>query len=478
MADFDELLSEEASERDQRLIGDLRRMYSVETQTAERLAHIRHRLLTNRDGTMRDQQDTQQRYLPLNRRQDRSSTGKREQTRSTGAGAGLWRRRLSILAAVLFVGVLVGSLLLVMSRTHRSTLNAPGTGLQSSQQVGGSSRLLSLHMINSTTGWALSEHGVLRTMDGGLQWKNVTPADAMITRESIANFLTVPLAWIATPQGNGTTSQIVRTVDGGQTWQQSTVPAVELRQMTFVDAQHGWILAGWGTEGGAAEAVMVFRTTDGGKTWRNVSSALPASTDTPPPGQLPFGGRKSGIQFLNASTGWITGTVGANDLAWLYVSHDGGATWYQHSLLPPPGVPPAQLTLSSPTLFSPTDGILPVIFSDVLTGRGLATDIYVTHDGGATWTSTTPLPPASVAIDFADEQHGWATDGVNLYRTSDGGQEWVKLSPGASFKQVTSLDFVSGTLGWAMSGRGKNSSLLLKTTDGGGTWTPIPFTIS
>jgi photosystem II stability/assembly factor-like uncharacterized protein len=65
-----------------------------------------------------------------------------------------------------------------------------------------------------------------------------------------------------------------------------------------------------------------------------------------------------------------------------------------------------------------------------------------------------------------------------LYRTSNGGQQWTKLSPGASFKQVTSLDFVSSTLGWAISGQGKNPSLLLKTTDGGQTWTPIPFMIS
>lgn len=477
MADFDELLPEEVSERDQRLIGDLRCIYRMEAQTAEHLARIRHRLLTYRDGTMNEHQGIERQHMPLTRRQGRSSTVKREQTRSTGAGARLWRQRLSTLAAVLFVGVLVGSLLLVLSRTHRSSLNAPGTAPHSSKLAGGSGDLFSLHMIDPTTGWALSEHEILRTTDGGLHWKNATPPDATITRESVANFLTVLLAWIATPQSNGTTSQIVRTTDSGQTWQQSTVPMVYLKQMTFVDAQHGWILAGWSTGGGAAEAVAVFRTVDGGKTWKNVSSALPASTDAPPPGQLPFGGRKSGIQFLNTSTGWITGTVVANDLAWLYVSHDGGATWNQQSLPLPSGVPSAQLSLGSPTFFSATDGILPVTFSDVITGRGIATDIYVTHDGGKTWTSATPLSLASVAIDFVDMQHGWATDGMILYRTSNGAQEWARLSPGASFKQVTSLDFVSSTLGWAISEQGKNS-LLLKTTNGGETWTPVPFTIS
>ena len=405
-------------------------------------------------------------------------TGNGEQTRSTGAKERPWRRRLSTVAAVLFVILLVGSLLLVVSRTRRSSPDAPGTTLHPSKLVGGPGSLISLHMIDPTTGWALSEHAVLRTADGGFHWKNVTPPNTLLTRESIADFLTASLAWVTTPQANGATMQVLRTMDSGQTWQRSTIPAAYVKQMTFVDAQRGWILTGWGAGGGAAEAVAVYRTGDGGKTWRKVSSALPASTDTPPPGHLPFGGRKSGIHFLNTYTGWITGTVGVNDLTWLYVSHDGGSTWYQQSLSLPPGVPSAQLSLVPPTFFSATDGILPVIFSDAVTGRGIATDIYVTHDGGTTWKSTTPLPLASVAIDFVDRQHGWATDGILLYRTSNDGQRWTKLSPGASFKQVTSLDFVSSTLGWAIGGQGKNSSRLLKTTDGGQTWTPILSTIS
>jgi photosystem II stability/assembly factor-like uncharacterized protein len=410
--------------------------------------------------------------------EEEERTGNGEQTRSTDAEGGSWRRRLSTVAAILFVIVLVGSLLLVVSRIRRSDPDAPRTTLHPSKLVGGPGNLISLHMIDPTTGWALSEHAVLRTTDGGLHWKNVTPPSTLLTRESIADFLTASLAWVTTPQANGATTQVLRTMDSGQTWQQSTVPAVYLKQMAFVDAQHGWILAGWGSGGGAAEAVVVFRTGDGGKTWRNVASALPASTDTPPPGHLPFGGQKSGIHFLNVSTGWITGTVVVNDLAWLYSSHDGGSTWYRQLLSMPSGIPSAQLSLVSPTFFSATDGILPIIFSDGITGRGIATDIYVTHDEGTTWKSTTPLPLAAVAIDFVDRQHGWATDGKMLYRTSDGGQHWIKLSQNANFKQVTSLDFVSSTLGWAISGQGKNSSLLLKTTDGGQTWTPIPIMIS
>jgi photosystem II stability/assembly factor-like uncharacterized protein len=478
MADIDELLPEEADEQNQRLIHDLRRIYCTDTQTVEHLAHMRQRLLAMDDSSAYDQEDTQQHYTSPTIQHVQSSARNAKHTRFAFAGEKSKQGRLGVLAAVLLTALLVGSLLLVLSLARRSSEGTPGNIIHPSKLVGGSGSLISLHMIDLTTGWALSEHAVLRTTDGGLQWKNVTPPNTQLTYESIAEFLTASLAWVATPQANGTTAQVLRTTDGGQTWQQSTVQATFLRQINFIDSQHGWILSGWGATGGAAEAVSVFRTSDGGKTWSNVATAFPASTDIPPPGHLPFGGQKSGIHFLNMSTGWITGTVVVNDLAWLYVSQDGGSTWYQQSLSLPPGVPSAQLSLISPTFFSATNGILPVIFSDGVTGRGIATDIYMTHDGGTTWKNTTPLTAVFGTIDFVDMQHGWATDGTVLYHTSDGGQLWAKLSPGANFKQITYLSFVSSTTGWAIGRQSNTSSFLLKTTDGGNTWTLIPISIS
>jgi photosystem II stability/assembly factor-like uncharacterized protein len=395
-----------------------------------------------------------QHNTPPNIQPAQSSTRNAKQARFAIGKERSWKRRLGVLAAVLFVALLVGSLLLVLNMARRSSEGAPGNTPQPSKPAGGSGSLISLDMIDLTTGWALSEHEILRTTNGGPQWKNVTPQNIQLIRESIAEFLTASLAWVATPQANGTTARVLRTTE------------------------HGWLLSAWGTKVGPAEAVSVFRTSDGGKIWSNVANALPASTDTPPPGHLPFGGRKSGIHFLNTSTGWITGTAVVSDLVFLYVSQDGGSTWNQQSLSLPPGVPSAQLSLISPTFFSATDGILPIIFSDLITGRGFATEIYVTHDGGTTWKSTMPLPAAFGTLDFVDMQHGWATDGMVLYSTSDGGQHWTKLSPDANFKQGTDLSFVSSTTAWAIGGQSNTSSFLLKTTDGGGTWTPIPISFS
>jgi len=477
MPDFDELLPEETQEQDQHLIHDLHRMYRTDTQKAERLARIRLRLLTTRDGPTYDFESTQQRNMTPNTQQARMNNRSMQQIRSTAIEGGSWQHHFSTLAAVLIVTFLVGSLLLVLGWAHQSSVGGPGNALHPSKPAGGTGNLLSLHMIDSTTGWALSEHAVLRTTDGGLQWKNVTPPNTHLSLGSVAEFYTASLTWVATPQANSSEVKVLRTADGGQTWQQVTIPAAFPREINFINSQHGWILASWRPQGGAAEAVSVFCTSDGGKTWNIVSRALAASTDIPPPGHLPFGGQKSGIHFLNRSTGWITGTVVAGDLAWLYVTHDGGLTWYRQTLPLPPGVPSARLMIMSPTFFSATDGILPVTFTDFATGHGIATDIYVTHDGGMTWQSTTPVSAALGTIDFLDMQHGWATDGTILYNTSDRGQHWTKLSTNPSFTQVTDLNFASFSMGWAISRQGNSSSSLLKTTDGGQTWTSISIAI-
>jgi photosystem II stability/assembly factor-like uncharacterized protein len=382
-----------------------------------------------------------------------------------------WQRRLGTLAAAVCAALLVGMLILVLNLAHQS--HTDGVGIQLNQ----AEAITSLHMIDATTGWALARKAVLRTIDGGNHWRDVTPPGHPLAPESAADFFTASMAWITIPQAGQTTSQLFHTGDGGQTWQQSTIQTGFVRQMTFIDAQHGWLLSGKENAAGVpAEAVSVFQTTDGGKTWQSMSAAL--FSDATPPGHLPYGGQKSGISFLNASTGWVTGTVMLTNLAWLYVTHDGGSTWRQQILPLPQDIPPAQLLIQPPTFFSATDGLLPVKFSDLITSRDIATVIYVTHDGGTTWRSTMPVSAALRASHLLDMQHGWLTDGTTLFVTSDGGQHWTKLTASANFKQVTQLDFVSESAGWAISSQSNGSSFLLKTTDGGQTWTKITPVIS
>ena len=88
--------------------------------------------------------------------------------------------------------------------------------------------------------------------------------------------------------------------------------------------------------------------------------------------------------------------------------------------------------------------------------------VYVTLDGGRTWTphDTPELWP--VAVDFLNTNEGWllSTNTMNvgfpacLYVTDDGGQRWSTLQsintvlPTNIVLNGSILDFVSPTLGW------------------------------
>src|SRR5437763_966702 len=481
MADTNELLPEEVDEQHQRLIRDLRLMYRADGQKVQHIARVQQRLLNN-EGSLHplpgnEARDIQQRATRATQASPPpilttpAPTGDVKPTRSPSIERKPWQRRMSMIAAVLVAALVVSSLLFVLNLSHRSS---PGSSAKPTGGLNTLPTLLSLHMIDASTGWALTGQTVLRTTDGGVHWKNVTPAGATLTQDSIADFPSASIASIGTPRPDGASTQVLPTADGGQNWQQSTIQMPLPRQISFIDAQRGWVLAAVRPLGGPAEPVSVFRTTDGGKTWVNVATAL--FSDATPPGKLPYGGQKSGMHFLDASTGWVTGTVFITDLAWLYVTHDGGSTWQPQSLLMPPGVPSARLSLLSPTFFSTADGILPVIFSNITTDSAIATAIYTTHDGGRTWQSTAPIAAALPLLSFADLQHGWATYRTMLYRTIHGVHHWINLSPSSNFKNITQIDFVSTTVGWAITSATANSSSLLKTVDGGLTWTSISAT--
>ncbi len=75
--------------------------------------------------------------------------------------------------------------------------------------------------------------------------------------------------------------------------------------------------------------------------------------------------------------------------------------------------------------------------------------------------------PALQAIQFVDQDHGWAAGAGRIMATSDGGRTWTRQYTGtAALRQV---DFTDAAHGWAV-GQGT----LMRTADGGATWTTLP----
>ncbi len=409
----------------------------------------------------------------------------------------------AFLLAILAAGLVTG-LILVRSHTSTTTHPTPPTTttapsptqpqkptLVPTQTPSGpvSSGMAYIQMFDANTGWAITEqNNILHTTDGGNHWQDVTPPS--IDRPQVPfspnltyDFFSPSVAWVAsfvrdTSDLNGKT-KLFRTTNSGQTWTRTNIQGDIPGQIIFTDSQHGWMFSGTGFAAGSSGA-DIFRTTNGGATWTKVAVAGPSTADQP--GALPFNGDKTGMGALNALTAWATGTQnGPNGFVWLYVTHDGGATW-QHQTLPlPSSIDPStvQVTTNPPTFFNAQDGILPAVFQ---TPNSLSGDLYVTHDGGATWQGGALIEAAE--FDFINANQGWATNGAAtggpiLYSTSDGGKHWTKLPSNPNLHAIVVLNFVSAEIGWAIDNPQAQFALspltLLKTTDGGKTWTPVPF---
>lgn len=377
-----------------------------------------------------------------------------------------------------------------------------------------------IRMMDGQIGWATTARcgpcppqvlsgQLVRTTNGGTNWKDITPVDSSGKRIEVPHFYAYDAhyAWAEKEPALALTSEIFRTADGGQTWKASIKPRVGPRGISFINPREGWFLADLGATMGKG-FVDIYRTADGGETWTKMAS----STSADQAGGLSVDGLQTGIAFLNATTGWVTGTTVPGDFVYLYVTHDGGGTW-RHQDLPVPPHPQSSQHLPSqvrsrwyaflwpPKFFTARDGILRVDFRYSLfnestsdeKGAGSLVAFYITHDTGTTWKYSTPVlsrqgdglgDPQRTPSCFVDVNHGWMKDGDVLYMTNDGGQQWTEARPNKFFANITQLIFISPSVGWAVrntspyGGSARQAPFLLKTLDGGRSWTPLDYAIS
>lgn len=156
---------------------------------------------------------------------------------------------------------------------------------------------------------------------------------------------------------------------------------------------------------------------------------------------------------------------------------------------PAPSISPSPTSsepLAALTLQPRPPALTSLAFADGTHGwLGGAGVILATADGGRTWHKAWSGAGTVLELATLDRTHAWAVarvaaDGTlsapELLRTTDGGVRWTatKLAHG-----LAALDFVSPSVGWAIEGGSTGSSFfgggpqgrLVRTTDGGRTWT-------
>lgn len=122
---------------------------------------------------------------------------------------------------------------------------------------------------------------------------------------------------------------------------------------------------------------------------------------------------------------------------------------------------------------SPVEGITLTAVDFIDERRGWAVGkngvIINTRNGGANWYEQQSGTENTLRdVDFVDSRNGWAVghNGTILY-TNDGGRKWVAQFSGTT-SRLEEVTFVDRQSGWAA---GRSMFVLLRTTDGGDTWT-------
>jgi len=339
-----------------------------------------------------------------------------------------------------------------------------------------------IKMINASAGWAAGSttDRILRTTDGGSHWNDVTPRGARLGTWTTV-FLDADNAWLASSLQPGSPTndfsvEIYRTSDGGRNWSRVGMFVAGWGfpgAIDFVDRQHGWLLMkqDGSLQTPGADMMAVYGTADGGASWKKLSE-----TDTSGlPDHLPQACSKTQLVFLNATTGWIQGGCGAGGGYFLYVTRDGGGNWTAVALrVPQLGTTSCDCSIESLRFWDKQHGAL-VLNGAYQDARGYAQNfLYTTTDGGRSWQLGPLLPTNAFSVFFLDATHGWTLNAKanTLLFTGDGGQHWSTAGtiPSNSNGVVTDFQFVSAQVGWTF-GADSRGLPILKTVDGGQTWT-------
>lgn len=330
-----------------------------------------------------------------------------------------------------------------------------------------------------TDGWALSDLGLNVTNNGGETWRNVTPFGAIRTSElQFAHgsifFLDLQRGWVVDtyPQDASGAIDIVRTTDGGTSWQRFHVSKRAYDPnwrptpyLVFSDAWHGWLLLKQGGNEAKHPTSIghLFVTDDGGETW--------VSRPAPPIAATPY--------FADSRTVWLAGGVCGCEL---WGTRDDGFTWNRGTLGAQQNTEKLDAARTSSPVFEGSRGLVAVVSPGSGTSAPRNVTLYRSSDGGASWTPTSPLmfnAGGSTWITSADRAVVWAAqDGI--YWTNDGGSTWERSDVTGVPLQwaVSNLTFVDESHGWALATcttSYSHSTAIITTSDGGRTWQWLSF---
>ena len=320
---------------------------------------------------------------------------------------------------------------------------APHWTLQSS---GVTARLRGVSAVNEQVAFASgSGSTVLRTIDGGATWQKLTVTSETLDFRDIdaIDEHTVYVLSI----GTGTASRIYKTTDGGNSWTlqfQNENPKAFLDAMSFWDEQHGLVF------GDSIDGKFdILLTENGGKLWSRIE---PSRLPTALANEGAFAASGTNIALFGKTHAWI-GT-GAAGKARVLRTSDRGRTW--------------QIS-DTPLAAGPSTGIFSIAFREekhgVIVGGDYTKEgeaqnnLAFTSDGGATWSLGTGLHGFRSVVAYVPGEKGPALISIGPSGADysiDNGRTW-KAIDGPGFD---TFSFVPGKrIGWAAGAKGSLAKL-------------------
>jgi len=329
-----------------------------------------------------------------------------------------------------------------------------------SEVQGNSPMVWNMSVVDSSVVWASvtrsyvsgNSNDFFRTVNGGLTWEHkvvvgAAPTDVMGNLHALNADTAWAILW-NTDNPDEYLSRVYKTADGGDTWEEKTLPftgniSTALINIHFFNDSEGFTYAE--AKDTAGWYIECYYTQDGGESWQ-------LATVPEVPGERIFINWGNSNYAVIGDTAWF----GASN-SLIYRSIDKGVNWDTLR------VPFFHLRgVGSVSFKDARNGIAATILSDSLGGFYALLEGLRTHDGGLTWermpitdSSTlnrlfrmlgmTVVPGAGdVYIAYGYRQAGLLYQQLISY---DAGETWSFMD--GPYSRIRCMEFISPTVGWA-----------------------------